>query len=103
MQVNFDGRFASGKLDNARFADIRKDKKPKDCVAPKSFADRERKNSKKSSSSEHSGADIESALLDAGDVVADVAGAVIENLGDAAEVACEVAGEIIEGLGDICS
>ena len=37
MQVNFDGRFASGKLDNARFADIRKDKKPKDCVAPKSF------------------------------------------------------------------
>jgi len=37
MQVNFDGRFASGKLDNARFADIRKDKKPKDCIAPKSF------------------------------------------------------------------
>ncbi len=101
MQVNFDGRFASGKLDNARFADIRKDKKPKDCVAPKGFTPESRnKSAKPASSGGGGGGDI---LDSAVDVIADVAGAVVENLGGATEVAGDIAGEVIEGLGDICS
>lgn len=37
MQIRFDNRFASGKLQSARYMHIRRDKKIRECVAPKSF------------------------------------------------------------------
>lgn len=38
MQVQFEGRYESGKLINPVFVEIRTDKKPEDCIAPKSFS-----------------------------------------------------------------
>lgn len=37
MQVIFEGRFPSGAVRNARFDRLRQDKKPRDCVASKSY------------------------------------------------------------------
>ncbi|MBI4992459.1 MAG: hypothetical protein HZB99_04555 [Candidatus Harrisonbacteria bacterium] len=38
IQLKFEGRFKSGKLNDAKLVDFRTDKKPEDCIAPKSYA-----------------------------------------------------------------